>query len=304
MVKPPALQPSSLVGVVAPSSPVRREFMEKGLAELAGLGFRTRTGRSIYSRSRYTAGDAEQRAADLMELWEDPAVAAIFCARGGYGSLELLERLEVSRLRARPMIFLGSSDPTALLCLLAAQVGMVSFHGPMVAQQMARGKSAYDSRNLLELLGNPHPAGKLSAPQARLLHPGAGEGILLGGCLSLLVALVGTRYLPSFDQAIVFLEDASVKPYQVDRMLIHLRLAGCLDGVRGLVFGEMPGCQQDPSQDYQLDDVLRDATAALGVPVLSGFPSGHCLSPAQTLPFGVRARLDRDGLSLLEGAVV
>ena len=304
MIKPPALRASSVIGVVAPSSPIRREFLEKGIDELTGLGFQTRLGHSLGSSSRYTAGDPDQRVADLAELWEDPEVAAIFCARGGYGSLELLEKLDAERLRAHPKILLGSSDATALLCFLAARVGLVSFHGPMVAQQMARGKSAYDSNNLLALLGDAQPAGKLAAPGVRSLHPGRAEGVLLGGCLSLVAALAGTPYLPSFDGAIVFLEDTAVKPYQIDRMLWQLRMSRSLHGVRGLVFGEMPGCEQHPSQGYELDDVLRDATAELGVPVLSGFPSGHCRSPAMTIPFGVRASVDRDGLTLLEGAVV
>ena len=304
MIKPPALRPSSVVGVVAPSSPIRREFLEKGIEELAGLGFRARLGRSIDESSRYTAGDPNQRAADLAELWEDPEVAAIFCARGGYGSLELLDKLDAERLRAHPKILLGSSDATALLCFLVARVGLVSFHGPMVAQQIARGKSAYDANNLLRLLGDGQPMGRVAAPGVRPLHPGRAEGMVLGGCLSLVAALVGTPYLPSFKGAIVFLEDTAVKPYQVDRMLWQLRLSRSLDGVRGLIFGEMPGCEQHPSQGYALDDVLRDATTGLGVPVLSGFPSGHCLAPAMTLPLGVRASMDHDGLTLLEGAVV
>lgn len=304
MLKPPAIGTSALVGVVAPASPVKREFMEKGLKELAKLGYRTRLGRSVYARSRYTAGGPDERAEDLVELWEDPEVEAIFCARGGYGSLELLERLDANRLRARPKILMGASDITALLALLVSRAGVVCFHGPMVAQQMARGDSAYDAAGLLQLLGSPDPAGRLAAPGARLLHPGTAEGALLGGCLSVVVALVGTPFLPSFEGAIVFLEDTAVKPYQIDRMLLQLRLGGCLDGIRGIVFGEMPGCEQHPSQGYELDDVLRDRTADLGVPVLSGFPSGHCVSPAKTLPFGTRARLDQDGLSLLEGAVV
>jgi muramoyltetrapeptide carboxypeptidase len=304
MIKPPALRPSSLVGVVAPASPIRREFLDKGVEELTRLGFRARLGRAIDEGSRYTAGDAARRAADLVELWEDPEVAAIFCARGGYGSLELLDRLDAERLRAHPKIVLGSSDATALLCFLAARVGLVSFHGPMVAQQMARGRSAYDPDNLLALLGDGRPAGRLVATGVRSLHPGRAEGIVLGGCLSLVTALIGTPYLPRFDGAIVFLEDTAVKPYQIDRMLWQLRTSRSLEGVRGLVFGEMPGCEQHPSQGYALDDVLRDATAGLEVPVLSGFPSGHCLAPAMTLPLGIRASLDHDGLTLLEGAVI
>lgn len=293
-----------MIGVSAPSSPIRREFLDRGVAELVSLGFRPRLGRSIDADSRYTAGTADQRAADFTELWSDPEVAAIFCARGGYGSLELVDRLDPERLRAAPKILLGSSDATALLCFLAARVGLVSFHGPMVAQQIARGKSAYDSENLRALLGSRDPGGKLAAPGVRTLHPGRSEGILLGGCLSLITALVGTSYLPSFGDAIVFLEDTAVKPFQIDRMLWQLRVSGALEGARALIFGEMPGCEQHPSQGYHLDDVLRDQTAELGVPVLAGFPSGHCVSPAMTLPFGVRARVDDDGLTLLEAAVV
>ena len=266
------------------------------------MGFGTRLASSVYARSRFTAGAADRRAADLLEFWEDPEVAAIFCARGGYGSLELLDRLDPNRLKVKPKVLLGASDATALLCVMA-QAGIVSFHGPMVAQQLARGDSAYDADNLLRILGDPAPVGRLAAP-LRLLHSGAAEGILLGGCLSLVTALVGTPYLPSFRDAIVFLEDTSVKPYQIDRMLQQLRLAGSLDGIGGLVFGEMPDCRQHPSQGYELDEVLADATRHLGVPVFSGFPSGHSVSAVQTLAFGVRARVDANGLSLLDGAVV
>lgn len=302
-LKPPALAPSSLVGVVAPASPVRQEFVERGLAELARLGFRTRTGRSLELRTRYTAGDATARAKDLLDLWQDPEVAAIFCARGGYGCLELLDHLDPQLFRARPKILLGSSDVTALLAFLTAKAGLVCFHGPMVAQQIAKGPTAYDSASLMRVLTTVGAGGRIPAPGARELHPGSAEGILLGGCLSLVTALVGTPYLPGFEDAIVFLEDEAVKPYQIDRMLTQLRLAGCFDGVRGLVFGEMPGCHQHPDQGYRLEELLKELTGYLGVPVLTGFPSGHTVSPAQTLPFGSRARIDSEGLHLLEGAV-
>ena len=309
MLKPRALAPGALVGVVAPASPVRQEFLEQGLAEISRLGFRTKLGRSILARGRYTAGSAAERLADLMELWEDPQVSAVFCARGGYGALELLDRLEPERFRAAPKVFLGSSDATALLLFLTGQADLVSFHGPMVAQQIARGEAAYDRESLLQLLGDPGKARHLSASPAKPLHGGTAEGVLLGGCLSLVASLVGTRFLPSFRGALLFLEDTGVKPYQIDRMLTQLRLAHCFEGVMGIIFGEMPGCEQHPEQGYRLEEVLRDLTADLEVPVLFGFPSGHSVSPAVTLPLGVRARLTCEpsqavpGLSLLEPAV-
>ncbi len=304
MLKPPALKPGSTIGVCAPASPVRREYVDRGVEELHHLGFRTRLSHGLYARTRYTAGDAENRVSDIIELWEDPAVDGIICARGGYGSLDLLERLDVETLRKSPKIFVGSSDVTALLCFLAAELDMVCFHGPMVAQQIARGETAYDSASLVEILGSAEPWGGFRSVESQMLHNGTAEGILVGGCLSLITALVGTPYLPSFDGAILFLEDTRVRPYQIDRMLRQLILAGCLDGMRGLVFGEMPDCQQDPEQGYGIDELLGDLTKDWGVPVAFGFPSGHTVSPSWTIPLGVEARLDAGGLTLLEGAVV
>lgn len=304
MLKPPRLEASSLVGVIAPASPVRREFLDRGVVELSQLGFRTRLGKNLYSRERYTAGSAKERIQDLVELWEDPEVDALFCARGGYGSLDLLDGLDPARFANRPKIFLGSSDITALLCFLGRHSKLVCFHGPMVAQKIARGDGAYDAAHLMKVLGGGEAMGHLSVPQMHMLHQGASEGTLLGGCLSLVAALVGTPHLPSFDGAILFLEDTGVRPYQIDRMMTQLRLAGCLEGVRGMVFGEMPDCEQHPNQGYTIEELLADLTSDLGIPVWYNFPSGHTRSADRVLPLGIRARLDETGLTLLEGAVV
>jgi muramoyltetrapeptide carboxypeptidase len=300
-LKPKAVGPGSLIGVAAPASPVKKEFLDAGIAELTRLGFRTRLGKRLYHRSRYTAGSAEDRLMDWIELWDDREVDALFCARGGYGSMDLLTRLSPARARENPKVVLGSSDATALLQLLTSGAGLVTFHGPMVAQQIARG--GYDSENLLTVLGSTGPPGRIAVDTAEPLHEGAAEGALLGGCLSIVAALAGTRFLPSFAGAILFLEDTQTKPYQIDRMLTQLRLAGLLDGIRGLVFGEMPGCEQHPDQGYTLQEMLRDWTSYLAVPVLFGFPSGHTRSKGLTLPLGTRVRLDASGLTFLEGAV-
>jgi muramoyltetrapeptide carboxypeptidase len=300
-LKPKAVRAGAVIGVVAPASPVRKEYVDAGVAELERLGFRTRLGRRLYHRGRYTAGTASDRLQDWVELWEDPEVSALFCARGGYGSMDLLTRLSAERTRENPKVVLGSSDATALLAFLRSGAGLVSFHGPMVAQQIARGD--YDRENLLSVLGSIDAPGTIAVETVERLHPGSAEGPLLGGCLSIVAALAGTRFLPSFAGAILFLEDTQTKPYQIDRMLTQLRLAGLLDGVRGLVFGEMPGCEQHPDQGYTLQEMLRDWTSYLRVPVLFGFPSGHTRSKGLALPLGARARLDDDGLTLLEGAV-
>jgi muramoyltetrapeptide carboxypeptidase len=173
----------------------------------------------------------------------------------------------------------------------------------MVAQQIARGQAGYDPASLTATLGLTEPRGRLIVPGARILHTGVGEGMLIGGCLSLITALVGTPFLPSFEDTLLLLEDSAVRPYQIDRMLMQLRLSGCLKSVRGLIFGEMPDCDQHPGQGYTIGELLQDLTADLGVPVMFGFPTGHTVSPAWTLPLGIRARLDEGGLSLLQGAV-
>jgi muramoyltetrapeptide carboxypeptidase len=301
VLKPKAVRAGSVIGVVAPASPVREEFIDQGVAELERLGFRTRLGKRLYHRRRYTAGTASDRLQDWIELWGDPDVSALFCARGGYGSMDLLSQLSPESARENPKVVLGSSDVTALLAFLMSGAGLLSFYGPMVAQQIARGD--YDPGNLLMVLGSVEAPGKIAVETTVPLHHGAAEGPLLGGCLSIVAALAGTRFLPSFEGAILFLEDTQTKPYQIDRMLTQLRLAGLLDGVRGLVFGEMPGCEQHPEQGYTLQEMLRDWTSHLHVPVLFGFPSGHTRSKGLTLPLGARVRLDADGLTLLEGAV-
>lgn len=301
LLKPPAVTSGAGVGVIAPASPVRAEFVKRGVAELERLGFRVKLGRHLYEKARYTAGRVEDRRSDLLELWDDPDVSALFCARGGYGAMELLDGLEAERFREDPKVFLGSSDATALLGFMASRAGIVTFHGPMLAQQIARG--SYDAEGLLATIGSERSPGLLSAPGVEWLHEGEAEGVLLGGCLSLIASLVGTGYLPSFAESILFLEDVQVKPYQIDRMLTQLKLAGELDGVQGLVFGQMPGCEQHPEQGYALTQMLSDWTADLKIPVLFGFPSGHTVSEAKTLPLGVQSRLDGAGLSLLEGAV-
>lgn len=302
VLKPPSVREGAVVGVVALASPVRQEFVEPGVRELARLGFTAKLGPHLYDRDRYTAGSARDRLEDLVTLWDDPEVSAIFCARGGYGSMQLLASLEPERFRERPKVFLGASDVTAVHGFLAARAGVVSFHGPMVAQKIARG--SYDAEGLVRLIRSKEAVGALTASGTRVLHSGAGEGILVGGCLSIVAALVGTPFMPSCENAILFLEDTLVKPYQIDRMLTQLQLAGCLHSIRGLVFGQMVRCEQHPDQGYTLEEMIRDWTAPLGVPVSFGFPSGHTETDAMTLPLGIRARLDDTGLHLLEGAVV
>lgn len=302
VVKPPALMPGDRVAIVAPASQVREGYLARGIAEVERLGFRASCRADILARWRYTAGDDERRADELMEAFTDPSVKAVWAARGGYGSMRLIERLDIERLRLHPKIFIGYSDMTALHLFLYRQLGWTSLHGPMVAKDLAGGEECYDRRTLLQAVsGEPH--WEIRSPRTALLH-GGGEpvsGRLLGGCLSLITALIGTPcQLPTRD-AILFLEDTGTKPYAIDRMLRQLRLSGCLDGVRGLIFGEMNDCRQHDDQGYTIEEVIAESTADLGVPVLFGLPSGHSPLGNLTLPLGVTATLDVEARSLSFG---
>lgn len=301
LIRPKALCRGGVVGVLAPASPVRREYVERGCAALETHGFRVRLAASLFSRARYTAGTVDERLADFRQLWLDEEVDAIICARGGYGSMELLEHLTPQELSANPKIFMGASDLTAVLCHLGANAGLVCFHGPMVAQKIARGLD--ESHQWQELMSRTEPGYRFEWSQERILHQGQGEGLLWGGCLSVLTSLVGTPYFPDLTDAVLFVEDTGVKPYQLDRMWQQLRLSGHLGALRGVIFGEMLHCFQHPDQGYELFELVEDMTRPLGVPVVFGFSSGHTEGVAKTLPLGVRVRIDGRGLTLLEAAV-
>lgn len=302
-VRPLAVLPGATVGILAPASPVQLPWLEAGEAELRRVGLVPRRSPNLLKRTVYTAGSAAERTGDLLELLEDGEVSALLGARGGYGCLDLLPRIPPDRIRENPKVILGGSDLTALLALWSG-AGVVSFHGPMVAQQIARGLTRWDAEETLGLLRAREPGFHLPWRNAESLHPGRAEGVLRGGCLSILAALAGTPFATSFRDAIAVLEDISVKPYQIERMLTQLALAGLLDGVRGIVFGRMPGCVQHPDQGYTTAALLARLSERFEVPVVFGFATGHTDDdPCRTVPFEVRARMDEDGLTLLEGAV-
>lgn len=235
-------------------------------------------------------------------MLEDPQVRAVFCARGGYGSNYVAERLAARPLPA-PKIVMGYSDVTTLLAEMWRRGRWVTFHGPMVTVDFASGPQGYDHNSLARALsggGVPWEAGRA----ATVLRPGAAEGTLLGGCLPMLVATLGTAREVDWQDAIVLLEDVASKPYQIDRMLFHLREAGKFRGVRGIVFGEMKDCRQHTEQGYLLEDVVLRALQGMDVPIVYGFRSGHTTGGNICLPLGVRARLSDDRLEILEEAVV
>jgi muramoyltetrapeptide carboxypeptidase len=288
--KPRALRPGDLIGVAAPSGAVDAERLARGVAELERLGFGVRVAEGALDRAGFTAGSAQARLAQLHGLFADPEVRAIVCARGGAGVLHLLPALDLESLRARPKLIVGYSDITALHLALS-RLGIPGLHGPMVARELADGEPAYDRASLWHgLTGEGEP---WQSDGLQPLREGTAEGELRGGCLSLLAACAGTPWsLQTAGREVVLLvEDVGEPPYRLDRMLRQLRHAGALDGVRGVVFGEMRGCAPGPEAQYRLEDVLLEALAGLELPIASGVPSGHVSTANVTLPLGARVRL-------------
>ncbi len=292
-IKPPALQPGDTVGIVAPASNIQRELLQAGCATLRRLGYKPFYSDSIFDQDLYFAGSVERRARELEEMFERADVRALLCARGGYGSNYLLGALDLKKIASHPKIFVGYSDNTTLLTWFADSAGFVTFHGPMVTKDFARADGVDWASWEAALNGLSHWALDLGADSGvKPLVEGSAEGILYGGCLSMLVASLGTPYEIRTNDTILFLEDVAAKPFQIDRMLMQLKLAGKLADVRGIIFGEMLDCIQDKDQGYALEEVVLRLVGDLGVPVAYGVRSGHVSRGNITLPIGVRAALN------------
>jgi muramoyltetrapeptide carboxypeptidase len=304
-IKPHALRPGDTVGIVAPASNVKRADFEAGCEALRRAGYRAFYFDSILERELYFAGSAERRARELEDMFARDEVRAILCARGGYGANYLLPTLDLEKIRAHPKIFVGYSDITTLLtCFIDG--GLVTFHGPMVAKDWFH-EGGVDLPSWQAALAKAEPWDVSVGTGVSGLVEGEAEGVLYGGCMSILVASLGTPYEIKTEGKILFFEDIGAKPYQVDRMLMQLKLGGHLDHVRGIIFGEMLDCVQTANQGYTLQGVVTRIVGDLGVPVAFGVKSGHVTSGNITLPFGVQAKLTvrggRVGLRILESAV-
>ncbi|MBI3182559.1 MAG: LD-carboxypeptidase [Myxococcales bacterium] len=293
-VPPPALRPSDKVAVVAPASAFDRKSFEAGLAVLSRR-YQPSFSPGVFAEHRYLAGDDSRRLAELSEALSDPSVKAIFAARGGYGVMRLLPAL---RLDGPPKLLVGFSDLTALHLALQA-AGRTSIHGPVLTQL---GKQPAEvAQRLFHLLESTEPPRPLTG--AAPLVPGIAEGPLVGGNLSVLSRLVGTPFFPPLEGAVLLLEDVGERPYRLDRMWTHLRLAGAFERAAGIALGEFTGCEEKDAS-YQCADVLRSLAEETKLPCAVGFGIGH---GAVNLPvaLGSRVRLDASAGTLehLEPAV-
>lgn len=301
-LKPRALKAGDTVGVVSPASAIDREYLERGVGALKRMGFRVKVSSHALDRSAILAGTDAVRASELQKFFADPEVDAIFAARGGYGAGRILPLLDFDAIARTPKVFMGFSDATFILNALVGRGGMVCFHGPMVAMDFAHGLGEASLDHLRRLL-----AGDLTSfdlPARAALQEGIAEGEVVGGCLSMVAASIGTPYAPPFDDAVLFLEDTGEKAYRIDRMLVQLAQAGVLERVAAVVFGALRPPDGSEAEYRLIGECVAEQAARLDCPVLSGIEAGHG-SANFTIPFGVRARVDAAArtLSFLEPAV-
>ena len=295
VIKPRGLRPGATLAVVSPASTPKPERVQAGIDCLHGLGYRTVLYPHALDRGPlYYAGTVEQRVGDLHAAFADPGIDAILCTRGGWGSAELLPHLDAGLIQANAKPFVGYSDHTSLHNFLAREIGLVTFYGPMVAADFAR-PDGVDLASWNHALGGDAgwPVGVGNG--LRVLRAGLAEGTLAGGCVSIFAEALGTPYAmpPATADAprILFLEDIGTKPYQWDRMLLHLRYAGMLAHVTGIVFGDMRQCVA-PEEDALLEQAILHSLRDFKGPIAIGLRSGHVDAPNVTLPLGVRVRLN------------
>lgn len=283
------------MGVAALSGPVNPERLAAGVAALRRLGFEPVLADNLTARHGFFAGTDEERLAAFHRLAADADLPAIFFARGGHGLLRLLPAIDWDLLRRRPRAYVGYSDLTPLLLGIVERLGLVTFHGPLVAADLARGLAAGEEASLLDALAGRYPAAQ---PFGRMLREAAdgkaAAGPFLGGCLSLLAGVLGTLFFPDLEGSLLFWEDVNEPPYKIDRMLTQLCLSGSLADIEGMIVGHL-GWTEAPANgvDAQTDwpAVVRESVAGFAWPLVWGLESGH-LRPNRTLPLGLRARLD------------
>ncbi len=285
-IRPKRLPPGGTIGVIAPAGRVAADDLHRGVICLEQSGFKVILGRNLEKSHRYFSGVDRDRATDFLEMMQNKEVDAVFCARGGSGSARIIPYLDRIDFLP-PKIVVGASDITTLLLYLAKRHGLVTFHGPMVATQFGKEtplsiteQKAYLFKVLSGEKVEMHAAGMMA------LKPGRADGLLTGGCITMICTTIGTPYEINTEDRILFIEDIGEAPYRIDRMLCYLKTLNKFNHIRGLVVGQMPGCQPEVLPEIILE-VLHD----FDFPILFGFPSGHG-EALFTLPFGTDVRLD------------
>ncbi len=300
IVKPRALSKGARVGIFAPASPAEESRIARGMAELRSLGFAPEDSFSRESQAYFSAS-ADARLAHFSSLLNDSGIAALIALRGGYGSNYLLERLW-NDPPAQSKCLIGYSDITSLQILLWQKLRCVSFYGPMAGAGLDAGSGApngYDRPSFEAALFGASSRWKINL-SGEAMQPGATEGIVLGGCLTLVETTVGTPWELDTAGSILLLEYRGMKPWQIDRALMHLMQAGKFRGVKGIILGEFPDCDPPVAGSPTAKEVCERILKPLDIPIVYGAAVGHTPRPMLTVPLGIRAKLTSEGIGALE----
>lgn len=306
-IKPAALRRGARLAVVSPASTPKAEFVQRGMERLRGLGYVPVLGQYALVRGPlYYAGTVQERVSDLHTAFADPTIDGIVCTRGGWGSAELLPYLDTEIINRNPKVFVGYSDHTSLHSWIQNVANLGTFYGPMVAADFAREDGVHE-QSWRHCLGGTDQWSLGREDGIRILQAGAVDGVLRGGCLSILAETLGTPYSADVRDSVLFLEDIGTKPYQWDRMLLHLKYSGLLNTVRGIVFGDMQQCVAVDEEEYLERAILHTLRDFAG-PIAIGLSCGHVNGANITLPLGVQVRLDLNDagnprMEFLEAAV-
>jgi len=311
-ILPVGLKQGDLIGLVTPGSPIKDEQLEETIRKLENLGFRTYYRDTVLSEYGYFAGRDRERADELMHMFANKEVDAIWCVRGGYGSIRILNLLNFEMIEKNPKVFIGYSDITALLTSIHEQTGLVTYHGPVGISDF----NDFSLKSLEKVVLDPgkhyrYPYERDDETEDNpeydryTIHGGRAEGALIGGNISVLDSMIGSRFEPSFENKIVYLEEIEEKTYRVDKMLFHLLEATNLKMAAGIVMGVMGDCNINDEPRLTLKEAIRDLMEPLEIPVSYGLSFGH-IKKMVTIPNGIQARMnaDRNSLKLLEKTVL
>ena len=311
-IVPKGLKKGDLIGLVTPGGPIEKKQLEETILKLENLGFKTYYQDSVLSAYGYFAGTDQERAGELMHMFTHPEVDGIWCVRGGYGSIRILNLLDYEKIEQNPKVFIGYSDITALHTSIYTQTGLVTYHGPLGISDFNK----FSLKSIEKVILNPGKSYRIPYERETgteenpefdryTITGGKAEGELIGGNISVLASIIGSKFEPDFENRIVYLEEIEEKTYRVDKMLFHLLEATNLKKAAGIVMGVMGDCNINDEPRLTLKEALRDLLEPLGIPVSYGLSFGH-IRKMVTIPNGIRARMnaDRNRLKILEKTVV
>ncbi len=310
VIKPKRLKKGDVIGFISPAStPDDLSKIDKAVKYFEDLGYPVKVGANVGKKDGYLAGSDEERLSDLHEMFADKSVKAIISVRGGYGSARLLDKINYRLIKRNPKIFVGYSDLTALNIAIFKKTGLITFEGPMAATDFGNDIDPYTEEIFWRIVAHKKKFGKIENPNGEKFYSlakGRAEGRIIGGNLSILTSLAGTKFFPNFKNQILLLEELNEEPYRIDRMFNHLRLLGVFESVRGIIFGRFVDCYQKAGErtERTLNKVILEYFENFDKPLVYNVSHGH-VKKNFTLPIGIRAKVNaaRSIIEILESAV-